>query len=241
MHVYMYMYTCTCICTRICTSIELCSMYYVSTYMCVFLHLRLYLYMYCITHVYVYACECVHRHIYSFVILWISHIQMVTRNQSKLECKRIRMQFKWICILKLECKRIRMQFKWIKRYNPLCFLPISSDFEPVEVPYTMNMRNEPLHVMACVVKRGTPPNRSGNFAAVSFKHKKRPFSPGANLVLWRGSVTGWGARLQQKSSLNKVFFGSRSVRKSQLAFFGRFSQHLESERKSSRGGLICGT
>jgi len=49
----------------------------------------------------------------------------------------------------------------------------------------MNVRNEPVHVMACVVKRETPPPYGGgNF--VSFNMEK--VYQNRNNIGWRGSV-----------------------------------------------------
>ena len=50
------------------------------------------------------------------------------------------------------------------------FSQIRIIFEPVQGPCTINVGNEPLHVMACVVKRETPPNGIGYF--VTFNMEK---------------------------------------------------------------------
>ena len=57
-------------------------------------------------------------------------------------------------------------------------------FEAVQRPCTMNVRNEPLHDMACVIKRETPLVR--RWKLCEFQHRKGISVSGINLILWRG-------------------------------------------------------
>ena len=52
-------------------------------------------------------------------------------------------------------------------YSIFCQIP--TVLEPVPWPGTMNVRNEPLHDMACVLKRGNPPNEGGNFVSLNME------------------------------------------------------------------------
>ena len=55
--------------------------------------------------------------------------------------------------------------------------------DPAQGPCTMNVRNEPVHDMACVVKRGTPPVR--RWKLCEFQHGKSISISGINLIGWR--------------------------------------------------------
>jgi len=57
-----------------------------------------------------------------------------------------------------------------KTYSIIFLAKFQTDFEPVQGSCTMNVRNAPLHNMACVEKCEIPPNRGGNF--VSFNMEK---------------------------------------------------------------------
>jgi len=57
---------------------------------------------------------------------------------------------------------LRLSAKHILFY----FCQIRTVLEPVQGPCTMDVQNEPLHDMACVIKRGTPPNEGGNFVSL---------------------------------------------------------------------------
>jgi len=63
---------------------------------------------------------------------------------------------------------------------------IRTIFEPVQGPCTMNVRNETLHEMACVVKRGTPPE--WRWKLCESQHRKSILVPGIKLIGWMG----WG-------------------------------------------------
>jgi len=68
------------------------------------------------------------------------------------------------------------------------FYSISSQirtiFEPVQWPCTMNVRNEPVHVMACVVKRETP--SVWRWKLCEFQHGKRISESGIINIGCRG-------------------------------------------------------
>jgi len=64
------------------------------------------------------------------------------------------------------------------------FIQIRAVFEPVQGPCSMNVRNEPLLVMACVVKRETP--SIWRLKLCKFQHRKNVSVSGTNLIVWRG-------------------------------------------------------
>ena len=64
------------------------------------------------------------------------------------------------------------------------FYRFEAVFEPVQGSFTMNVQNEPLHGMTCVVKRGTPSN--GRCKLCEFRDKKEIIFRGANSILLRG-------------------------------------------------------
>jgi len=64
---------------------------------------------------------------------------------------------------------------------------IQTVFEPIQGPRMMNVQNEPVHVMACVVNRETPPGR--RWKLCEFQHRNNTSVSGMNLIVWwRGLV-----------------------------------------------------
>ena len=61
------------------------------------------------------------------------------------------------------------------------FSQIQTDFEPVQGPCTKNVRNEPLHDMACAVKCEIPPE--WRWKLCDFQHGKRISVLGINLIV----------------------------------------------------------
>ena len=57
-------------------------------------------------------------------------------------------------------------------------------FESVQEPFTMNVRNAPVHVMACVVKCEAPPVLRWKLCEI--QHRKGILDSGINLIVWRG-------------------------------------------------------
>ena len=73
--------------------------------------------------------------------------------------------------------------------TPPIFSQIRTVFEPIQGPCTMNVRNEPLHDMACVVKCKTPPE--WRWKLCEFQHKKKIVLRWRMSIMEEGSSTGW--------------------------------------------------
>jgi len=66
------------------------------------------------------------------------------------------------------------------------FSQIRTVFEPVQGPCTMNLRNEPVHVMSCVVKGETHTIWRWKPWLCEFQHGKSISESGINNIGWRG-------------------------------------------------------
>ena len=82
-------------------------------------------------------------------------------------------------------KRWNFYFRLSAKRILYIFSQIWTVFEPVQGPCTMNVRNEPVHVMACVVKRETTP--IWRWRLCEFQHGKSISESGINNIGWRGS------------------------------------------------------